>query len=496
MIIEPDIKLDFSDVLIVPKRSTLESRSQVELETKFKTLHGTEFSGVPIIAANMLTGTFDMLDIFSEQKMFVAIAKHNNSKWIKLIGSDKLKNYLTYGFYTIGMSDIELTELINFNKEYNSVTTSKNQVPVKICIDIANGYTQKFAKFVSKVRDFFPTNVIMAGNVCTHEMVQELIISGADIIKIGIGGGSECFHPDTLINAKQGLIKIKDIKINDHVLTHTNQYKKVLNVYKKQTDKLIIVNGNKSTLNHGYYIFEDNTFKWREAKDLIIDKHLLVKYNHEYQKINDILYEEYTGDVYDLEVEEDHSYVANDYIVHNCTTRWQTGVGYPQISAAISCADSAHGLGGMICLDGGMKNPGDVCKAFCANADFVMLGGMFAGTDECEGELITRYYKSTELEAIDKDISIDYKPIVTEKKFKLFYGMSSSHFQNLKGKIPDYAASEGRVEEVEYKGSVKDILKDLLGGIRSCGTYIGAVKLRYFGKCGSFIKTNKQHNRF
>lgn len=183
----------------------------------------------------------------------------------------------------------------------------------------------------------------------------------------------------------------------------------------------------------------------------------------------------YAGLVYDLQVEEDHSYCVNSgYVVHNCS-------------------DAAHGLGAGIILDGGMRSPGDIAKAFCANSDMVMLGGMLSGTDECDGEIITRYFKSDELEWVDGN----YKRKIIEKKYKLFYGMSSDYAQEQHfGGIKDYRTSEGRVEEVEYKGSVEYIIRDILGSLRSTGTYIGASLIKDFGKCATLVKVPRVHDRF
>jgi len=357
MIIENEVKLDFSDVLIRPKRSTLESRSQVNLIKKFKTKNGFEFEGIPVIVANMATGTFNMLESMSKNKMFVAIAKHNNHLWMAN------PNYIKYGFYTIGMSDNELEEAIKF---YHSIPQDLKK-EFKICVDIANGYTQKFASFVNKVRKYFITNVVIAGNVATPEMVQELIINGADFVKVGIGPGG------------------------------------------------------------------------------------------------------------------------------NCSTRKQTGVGYPQISAAIECSDAAHGLGAGIVLDGGMRNPSDVSKAFCSNSDMVMIGGMFAGTDECDGEIIEKSFYSYELEWINGD----WRKKIINKKFKIFYGMSSEYAQQKHGNgMKDYRTSEGTVTEVEYVGPVQNIINNLLGGLRSTCTYIGSQSIKDMGKCATLVRVTRQHDKF
>jgi len=361
-------KLDFHNVLIRPKRSTLESRSQVNLLRNYKPLYGKPFEGIGIIAANMATGTFNMLNTLSKFNCFTAIAKHNNFQWHTYAqnNDDDFNNKLKFGFYTIGMNDEELQKLINFS--INVHNYGYNREDIKICVDIANGYTQKFASFINKVRKYFPSNVIVAGNVATPEMTQELIINGADYVKIGIGPGSQC------------------------------------------------------------------------------------------------------------------------------ETRIKTGVGYPQISASIECSDSAHGLGAGIILDGGMRTPGDIAKAFCANSDMVMIGGIFSGTDEQDGEIIIKYYESNELNW-NSDTG-GYTKKIIEKKYKLFYGMSSNYAQDKHfGGIKEYRTSEGSVEEIEYVGSVETIIKDILGGLRSCGTYIGANTLKDFGKCATLIKVPRIHDK-
>jgi len=356
MILESGTKLDFDDVLIKPKRSTIESRKDVNLVRLLKTRHGKKFEGVPVIASNMATGNFKMLRALAEHRMFTAVAKHHSGEWFK---KENLAVKMKYGFYTIGIRESGEFEKL---KEFNELLLKEEiKIPLKIIVDVANGYVQKFSDFIKKLRDTLPDSVIFAGNVCTSEMTEELIISGADGVKIGVGPGAFC------------------------------------------------------------------------------------------------------------------------------KTRVTTGVGYPQLDAVISCADAAHGLNGLVIADGGCRTPGDVAKAFCANADMVMLGTMFAGTDECDGSVITKYIH-------DGEYGREGAPIIKERKFKNFYGMSSdlaqvSHF----GGIRDYRASEGLVEEVPYKGSVGIQIRNILGGLRSCGTYIGAANIKNFGKCASFIRVNRIH---
>lgn len=339
MRIENDVKLDFKDVLIRPKRSVLQSRSEVTLEREFRFKHaGTRWKGIPIIAANMdHTGTFNMATALAEHQLLTALDKFISVQdWQKFAAAHP--QVLPSCFVSVGINEHdfekleELAKLIDF--------------PF-ICLDAANGYTERYVEFLTRLRKAHPDKVIMAGNVVTGEMVEELILSGADVVKIGIGPGSVC------------------------------------------------------------------------------------------------------------------------------TTREKTGVGYPQLSAIIECADAAHGLGGHVVADGGCVTPGDVAKAFAAGADFVMLGGMFAGHDECLGEIIEE----------------------NGRQYKRFYGMSSAEaMEKYHGSVAEYRASEGRSVDVPYRGSVKHTILDILGGVRSTCTYVGAQRLKELSKRTTFIRVTKQLN--
>ncbi len=339
MRIEESIKLDFKDVLIRPKRSTLRSRSEVQLEREYQFKNSkARWSGVPIIAANMdHTGTIEMAKVLAEYQLLTAVHKFITPEQFQLL-QKQFPEVAKRCFVSAGTSD----------QDFNSLKSALQIIETSlICLDVANGYSQHFVDFVKKVRDAFPDKTIMAGNVVTGEMAEELIISGADIVKVGIGPGSVC------------------------------------------------------------------------------------------------------------------------------TTRKKTGVGYPQLSAVIECADAVHGLGGHICSDGGCSVPGDVAKAFAAGADFVMLGGMFSGHDECNGEIFEE----------------------NGKKFKRFYGMSSAEAMvKHKGGVADYRASEGKSVNVPYRGPVKETILDILGGVRSACTYVGAQRLKELSKRTTFIRVTQQLN--
>ncbi len=358
MRIEKEIKLDYKDVLIRPKRSVLRSRKEVKLERQYTFRNsGNCWRGIPVMAANMDgVGTFNMARELSRMGLFTCITKQNNPKdWYNQCSPEISRSNIAV---SIGTNPEE------YEKAKEIIATNNLGW---ICIDIANGYSEHFVEFVSKVRKEHPYVNIIAGNVVTADMTQELILAGADVVKVGIGPGSVC------------------------------------------------------------------------------------------------------------------------------TTRIQTGIGYPQLSAVIECADAAHGLGGHVIADGGCKCPGDVAKAFAAGADFVMLGGMLAGHDEGGGEIITKCFKTSEREVYD-DGEIG-NPIFEKKKFIQFYGMSSDTAMNKhSGGVANYRSSEGRTVEIPYKGSVDSTVKDLLGGLRSTCTYVGAPTLKQLSKCATFIRCTQQFN--
>jgi GMP reductase len=373
MRLEEDVKLDYKDVLIRPKRSTLKSRSEVSLtrQVKFRNYvpdfpqnssDDPHYDGIPIMAANMDgVGTFAMADQLAKQGIFTCLVKtYTIEELVDFFYGDGL--YRTdYVAMSIGTSAADYDKFVQV---YARVEDNLKY----LCIDVANGYSEAFVSHVRYIRKIYPHIVIIAGNVVTREMTEELILSGADIVKVGIGPGSVC------------------------------------------------------------------------------------------------------------------------------TTRIQTGVGYPQLSAVIECADAAHGLGGHIIADGGCTTPGDVAKAFAAGADFVMLGGMLAGHDEGGGDIITKTYLTNEIdtEGFYGDVGSQIK---VDKQFVQFYGMSSKsanekHFGGLK----DYRSSEGRTVLVPYRGPVDSTVQEILGGVRSTCTYVGANIIKQLPKCATFIRCTQTHN--
>ena len=338
MRIENEIQLDFDDVLIRPKRSTLNSRKEVSLLRTFK-FKNTEWEGVPIVSSNMdSTGTIEIAEVLEKFQMLTCLHKHYEV--------EELYDFFfvprRYTAYSMGITEADLHK---WNVLKSKLPAGNIQI---VCIDVANGYTERFINFVKEFKNANPGIILIAGNVVTADVTEQLVIAGADIVKIGIGSGSVC------------------------------------------------------------------------------------------------------------------------------TTRLATGVGRPQLSTIIECADAAHGLGGLVMSDGGIVYPGDVAKAFGAGADFVMCGSVFAGHEESGGETI----------------------VEDGKMYKEFYGMSSeTAMAKYNNGVADYKTSEGKLVKIPFKGTIIDTVQNILGGLRSTCTYVGASKLKQLPKRTTFIRVNNTHNR-
>ncbi|MEJ1297015.1 MAG: GMP reductase [Candidatus Sedimenticola sp. (ex Thyasira tokunagai)] len=346
MRIEDDIKLDYSDVLLKPKRSTLTSRKEVILEREIAFYHSPRvWRGIPIMTANMTScGTFEMARILAPHRIITTFHKYYDID--DYLAFFEVYDNPDYIAYTLGIREGDLTQLDAMieTKLINNFSF--------ICLDVPNGYLERFLEVIQHVRGRCPKHIIIAGNVVSNEMTEEIILNGADIVKVGIGPGSAC------------------------------------------------------------------------------------------------------------------------------TTRLMTGVGYPQLSAVIECADAAHGISndqgyGLIIADGGLNTPGDIGKAFCGGADFIMSGSQFSGYEQSGGDTVERggrLYK-------------EYFGSSSNKAMKEFYGKKDLH-----------RATEGRYTLIPHKGDLEDFLQDLFGSLRSTATYIGAKKLKEFPKRATFIRTNRQLN--
>jgi IMP dehydrogenase/GMP reductase len=475
-----EVQLDFEDVLIMPKRSTLKSRSEVNLERTYHFMNSNQdWTGVPIMVANMdTTGTFEMARALFNYKIITCIHKHYKIKdWIDFL-SDLDDDNFNYFSVSIGITDNDI-ELLN------NILLIDNRVRF-ICVDVANGYTENFIEKVRFIHKSNPSKIIIAGNVVSAEMVEELILSGVDICKAGIGGG--CLKKDTNVLMKNGNYKkINEIMIGDEVINMNGKSVKVLNVLNQGIKHTVNIKTSNSddhiivTPDHLFWVYHKNseTYSWIQIKDFDKSSMMLTtrdinnnSIHHELINYEDGVSEE----TWDIEVDcPTHSFIANNSIVHNsvCTTRIKTGVGRPQLSTIIECADAAHGLKGFVVSDGGCKNSGDISKAFAAGADFVMLGGMMAGHDESAGDMVEE----------------------NGVKYKEFYGMSSDTAMiKHRGEVAKYRASEGKRVLIKYRGPVENTINDVLGGVRSTCTYVGASKLKELSKRTTFIRVNKQSN--
>ena len=298
------------------------------------------------MSANMdATGTFGMAHALSKYGMITTLHKYYSVE--ELAEFFPRFNQPSRVAYTLGIRDEDFVKLVQIKK------LGLEKYFDFIVLDVPNGYLERFGQFVKKIRKEFPEHIIIAGNVVTNEMTEELLLDGADIVKIGIGPGA------------------------------------------------------------------------------------------------------------------------------SCVTRQKTGVGYPQLSAVIECADAAHGITnekggcGLVIADGGAVYPSCIAKAFCGGADFLMTGSMLAGYEQSGGDLV------------EKD----------GKKFKRYMGSSSREaLERYYGKVETHRASEGRNLMIPYRGDINVFLQDLLGSLRSTATYIGARKLKEFPKRATFIRVNNQLN--
>ena len=292
MRIENEILLDYSDVLIRPKRSTLTSRKDVDLTRKFvfrnytpdfpENTEDEHYHGIPIMASNMDgVGTFAMAETLSKQGIFTCL--------VKTYSKEELSDFFNNANHDI-TSSVAMS-VGTGNADYDKFVQVYGRVGSKLkylCIDVANGYSEAFVSHVSNIRKIYPHIVIIAGNVVTADQTQELILNGADIVKVGIGPG--CFAPGQKVKTENGLKNIEDINKDEKVLTHTGAYKTVTNTFRFDDKKSIInVNGIKATPNHEFYVLhnkhkeivtDDNIHQyaeWIDAKELTKD-YLLLKH--------------------------------------------------------------------------------------------------------------------------------------------------------------------------------------------------------------------------
>lgn len=291
-------------------------------------------------------GTFEMARLLSEYRILTTFHKYYTiEQYTEFFQTFDNPDMIVY---TLGIRDDDKNQLLAMKQAGLLDRFSF------LCVDVPNGYLERFTEYIAELRTICPNHIIIAGNVVTNEMTEEIILAGADIVKVGIWPGSAC------------------------------------------------------------------------------------------------------------------------------TTRRMTGVWYPQLSAVIECADAAHGIAngqwcGLIIADGWQQYPSCVAKAFCGWADFNMFGSMFSWFEESHGETVEK----------------------NGKLYKEYYGSSSNkalldHY----GKKETHRASEWRYTLIPHKWSIHDFLQDLLGSLRSTGTYIGARSLKEFSRRTTFIRVSRQLNTY
>jgi len=343
-----DEQLDYQDVLLSPKSTTLNSRKEVNLTVACALPDQRFMAGIPILNANMSTvGNFAVAKAMLDDGMFATLHKHYTYEEILDFILSLPRNQVYRLFVSIGIRDESMT-LEKFKNLDIALVLKGYPVP-NICIDVPNAYINNAIKLVTEASESYKNRcLIMAGNVCTGCGTIQLCRAGANIIKVGVGPGL------------------------------------------------------------------------------------------------------------------------------GCRTRFVTGVGRPQLSAVLECVEAARHFNASICADGGIRYPGDAAKAFAAGANFVMLGGYYAGTDEADGEFLA-----------------DPK---TGEKVKVFYGMASQ-IANFKyyGGMADYKTSEGALLYVKYSGTVHQRNLEICGGLRSCCTYCDCKKLYDLPDKAVFYKVRRQH---
>lgn len=356
MIIHNDIQLDFDDVLIRPNKSLINSRSEVRLERKYRfRWTGDEIAGVFIMNSNMFTtGNKEISYKMLENNMFACLHKHHPINELDDIFKNMPDNYKNRCFVSIGLKDEETEKFDYVYKTYGI----KNVV-----IDVPNAYIPKFLDKIKEIRTKYVDSRIIAGNVCTSEGCMEIILAGADCVKINIGNGAACL------------------------------------------------------------------------------------------------------------------------------TRKQTGIGRPTLSTIIECANTCHQLAAMCLSDGGIRFPSDIIKALGANADGIMIGSLFAGTEESSGKCVIKKFETNEIDEVTN------KKIIIEKKFKEHFGMSSKKANDLfAGGMKNYKTSEGRELLIPFAGPIQNVLNEINGGLCSAMTYLGCNKLKDISKHTTFYLVH-QHSQ-
>jgi IMP dehydrogenase/GMP reductase len=452
------IAYNYKDILLQPTMSYLDSRSEADTTVEF----GSRKFALPVCIANMKT--------VMDEDLAIWCAKNNYFYIMHRFGIDTVS-------FARKMKELNLFVSISLGINKDSYEVFDNLIAERIdvdyiTIDIAHGMCDKMKKMLDYINlkkkqlNWFKPFVI-AGNVCTPEGVELLESWGADSVKVGIGGG--CFKKGSKVLTDKGLINIEDINIEDKVLTHTGKFKRVLGTSRRlEEDKLFIINDIYCTGNHELlvvnkeykHLISEKTLKdwsiWISAA--FLDNNFLLVDRSDGIKLVEITKKEFIDcneQVYDLEVEDDHSYNINGIIVHNsvCTTKLKTGFSHPQFSAILECSKVAKKP---IFGDGGIEHNGDIAKGLVAGATMIMAGGIFAGYDESPGKINVVMENGHEV------------------KYKEYFGSASMHNKGESKHV------EGRRILVPYRGPILDKFIEIKQDLQSSISYAGGNNLKAF----------------
>lgn len=525
-----NIKFDFDDILIVPAITS-------EITSRYKDI--TLPDVLPLFTAPMDTVvSLDNIDNFINNKINVVLPrtiKYEEFVNDLIIADSVLDNICgTSDFYddvfiSLGFEDIEL----NLKNDFKSFKNNAH-----ILIDVASGHMQKIVDYAKSIKNIRPDIKIMVGNIANPETYLWYAENDCvDYIRVGIGNGGGCFLAGTKIITQNGIKNIEDVEINDSVLTHQNTFNEVINKisYINKNENIIKINNEiECTEKHKFYVVEkkykdiitdENIHeyaKWVEANELDKNKHLLIKLEkmgkYKLIEISEIQVQKKENQiVYDMTVENTHSYIANNYVVHNCLTTKQSGIGFPMASLIyetyqvkrkfIEANDNNRKYYNeksrtvfsvykkpvekipAIVADGGMKNYSDIIKAFYLGADYVMVGSIFnKALESCADNYLygVKINKKLAKYFFDKGYPIK----------KHFRGMSTKGAQKAMGKT-NLKTSEGvtRYRRVEYH--LDGWVENFEHYLRNAMSYSNSKTLQEFiGKAEFCQITKSAYDRF
>ena len=525
----------YDDVTLVPAYSDLKSRSEADPK-----MHDYK---LPIIASCMDTLGPEVMEVALNQN--IPFIVHRAFKSAEEQFSTFIKDDWTYEKYD------QVNKCVWFAvgsvQKYNDWIDYLFKKGVRrFCVDMAHGDSKTCIDTIKYIRDLdyndrrynikpldyvgaiggrepFKAHII-AGNVATAEGFKRLQEAGADGIRIGVASGQICFLPKTLVTfvSSSGKVyqqEIKYIKVGDYVITSTGHKRKVLKTYKNSySGEIYVINKDVcATPTHKFYVYDTETQQklYKEIKDVDEKKDRFITMTpmgEKYEKAS-IDIDEYSGDVYNIEVDEDHSYCVGKqwFCVSNCSTALQTGFGVPILTNIIECK-KVQKNGTWIIADGGVKVTGDIAKAVYFGADFCMIGKLFASTDKACG----RCYNKNKEQILDTQLRFEHdepcflRPIYRHefeelyqvaskldwekhdaegrrKKavinnlvvYKEYHGMAS---RDARQGVLSYASVEGVAGLVKYSGTTEQFINDTKLRLQASLSYAGARNWNEFRK--------------